>query len=421
MRIPAIDELMNHIPDSRTKGSMDEVLSCFYSNNLRSAVVMLYATVVSDIYYKISDLVSIYNDAGANVIKQYVDNEWAIHQTSPTWESEMPKMCHDKNKILKNDGYAHFCHLQSERNLCAHPVITGNNLYRPNFATVQGLITDMLVDVLCKPSFLSKDLVDTFTNDIESASTIFPDDTKLQEYIKLKYLDKIDNEREEYDLFKKLWKFVFKNKDSRSKSNRDANKSILSLLYERYQAYINAEISKEAAYYGASVSIDDSSCLIAFIKFSNEHIGLYDVMPDDFKMRFEQKVRASQSLSALAISLSDDPISHARSVSSEVGSEIAGYLYEYLSSNCGISEAIDFSIEMYGSSVHFDDADDYFDNLIEPKLYKMSEKQLERLIEYSNSNGQIYCRRRASHARYAIKACMEKRNPNFDYSNYTNF
>lgn len=421
MRIPAIDDLMNHIPDSRTKGSMDEVLSSFYSNNLRSAVVMLYATVVSDIYYKISDLVSIYNDAGANVIKQYVDNEWTIHQTSPAWESEMPKMCHEKNKILKNDGYAHFCHLQSERNLCAHPVISGNDLYRPKFATVQGLITDMLTDVLCKPSFLSKDLVDTFTNDIESASTIFPDETKLQEYIKSKYLDKIDNEREEYDLFKKLWKFVFKNKDNRSNSNRDANKSILSLLYERYQGYFNAEISKESAYYGASVSVDENSCLIAFIKFSNDYIGLYDVMPDDFKMRFEQKVGASHSLSALAVCLSDDPLTHAKNISSEVGSEIAAYLFDYLSINCGISEAIDFSIEMYGSSIHYDDADDYFDNLIEPRLYKMSEKQLERLIDYSNNNSQIYSRRRASHARYAIKACMNLKNPNFDYSNYTNF
>ena len=60
MRIPSIDELINHIPDARSKESMKEVLSCFYSDNLRSAVVMLYATVVSDLYYKISDLVAIY-------------------------------------------------------------------------------------------------------------------------------------------------------------------------------------------------------------------------------------------------------------------------------------------------------------------------------------------------------------------------
>lgn len=173
MRIPSIDELMNHIHDARSKECMKEVLSCFYSDNLRSAVVMLYATVVSDLYYKISDLVAIYNDAGAELIKNYVDDEWHDHPKLPTWETEMPKMCWERKKILTNDSYAHFCHLQDERNLCAHPVITRNDLYRPSFATVQGLITDMLTGILCKPSFLSKGFIDTFTDDIESASKTF--------------------------------------------------------------------------------------------------------------------------------------------------------------------------------------------------------------------------------------------------------
>lgn len=86
MRIYAIDKLMNHIPDSRSKESMKEVLSCFYSENLRSAVVMLYSTVVSDLYYKVYDLVAIYNDAGATLIKNYVDGEWLAHPKSPTWK-----------------------------------------------------------------------------------------------------------------------------------------------------------------------------------------------------------------------------------------------------------------------------------------------------------------------------------------------
>ena len=84
---------------------MKEVLSCFYSDNLRSAVVMLYATVVSDLYYKILDLVAIYNDAGAKQIKQYVDNEWQRNPKLPTWETEMPKMCWKKKKILAWHSY----------------------------------------------------------------------------------------------------------------------------------------------------------------------------------------------------------------------------------------------------------------------------------------------------------------------------
>lgn len=203
MKIPAIEELKLHISDARTRESMEEVLSSFYSNNMRSAVVMLYATVISDLYYKLLDLVEIYNDGGAQNILDYVHLEWRNHKISPTWESEMPKKCHLHSKILMNDSYAHFQHLQTERNLCAHPAMDGSfNLYRPNAATVQGLILDMMTGVLCKPSFMSKELFNTFTDDIIKANDLFVQKDQLLNYIKAKYLDKINNEREEYDIFK---------------------------------------------------------------------------------------------------------------------------------------------------------------------------------------------------------------------------
>ena len=56
MKLPAIEELRANVQDTRTCEAIDEVLSCFYSNNLRSAIVMLYATVISDIFYKCNDL-----------------------------------------------------------------------------------------------------------------------------------------------------------------------------------------------------------------------------------------------------------------------------------------------------------------------------------------------------------------------------
>ena len=312
MRIPSIDELMNHIHDARSKECMKEVLSCFYSDNLRSAVVMLYATVVSDLYYKISDLVAIYNDAGAELIKNYVDDEWHDHPKLPTWETEMPKMCWERKKILTNDSYAHFCHLQDERNLCAHPVITRHDLYRPSFATVQGFIVDMLTGILCKPSFLSKRLIDTFTDDIESASKNFPNEEGLKRYINAKYLEKIDNEGEGYGLFKSLWKFTFKKTDDHSKENRKANLSILTLLLERHQRFVESMIKKDAEYYCASVNIDDSYCIKSFIRFVNVYPSVYSSMTDDFKMKIEQKINAKSNLQAMAFFLSSDPLVHAK-------------------------------------------------------------------------------------------------------------
>lgn len=421
MRIPAIDEFMNHIPDARTEESMKEVLSCFYSGNLRSAVVMLYATVVSDIYYKLSELVAVYSDAGATQIKEYVEKEWHDHPKSPAWETEMPRKCREKNKILGNDSYAHFSHLQDERNLCAHPVITEGELYRPSFATVQGFITDMLKGILCKPSFLSKNLVDVFTSDIEEASQLFLEDSKLRKYINAKYLEKIDNEREEYDLFKKLWKFTFKNTDSRSTKNRKANLSILGLLLERHQQFMEMEIKKDEAYYSTAVNMNDSSCIKAFVCFMNDYKSVYSSMSEDFRMQLEQKINARTNLSAIAFFLSANPLVHAKTVSSGISVRNALYMYVYLKKNVGESDAIDFSIRLYGDSGCYDDADDYFDNLVEPILDYMSEAQLVKLIEYSDSNSQIYGRRNFGKSKSHIKACMDDKNPQYDYSRYIHF
>lgn len=421
MRIPAIEELMNHIPDARSKEGMKEVLSCFYSNNLRSAVVMLYATVVSDLYYKICDLVTTYNDAGAIQIKQYVDNEWHDHPKSPAWETEMPWQCWDKNKVLKNDSYAHFCHLQDERNLCAHPVITANDLYRPSAATVQGLIVDMLNGIICKPSFLSKDLVDRFTDDIENASQSFPDKKSLQDYITSKYLEKIDNEREEYDLFRKLWKFVYKKTDDRSKANRLANHSILCLLYERNQHYFDQQIKQDGAYYGASIALDDRACTKAFILFANNHLSVLDAMPDDFKIKFKQKIDLVSDLKAVAFCLSDSPLQHAKSVDKNIGSSAAKYIFAYLSNNVSRADAIDFAIDLYAHSNSYNLADDYYDNLIDSILSQMSVAQLESLIQCSERNSQIYDRRYFPRAKSRIKDAILINEPQFDFSPYAKF
>ena len=412
---------MNHIHDSRSKESMKEVLSCFYSDNLRSAVVMLYATVVSDLYYKITDLVAIYNDTGAEEIKKYVDDEWHDHPKLPTWETEMPKRCREKNKILTNESYAHFCHLQDERNLCAHPVITRNDLYRPSFATVQGLIMDMLTGILCKPSFLSKRLIDTFTDDIESASKIFPNEKGLKRYINAKYLEKIDNEREEYGLFKSLWKFTFKKTDDRSKANRKANLSILTLLLERHQQFVESEIKNDAEYYCASVNIDDRKCINSFIRFVNVYPSVYSSMTDDFKMKIEQKINDKPNLKAMAFFLSNNPLVHVKSLNGGVGIDVGIYIYDFIKNNVGNADAKDFAIRLYGEAGSFDAADEYFDNLIVPILGNLSAEQLEKLIEYSNNNSQINNRRKYSNSKRLIKKYMDKKNPQFDYNLYVNF
>ena len=243
----------------------------------------------------------------------------------------------------------------------------------------------------------------------------------MKRYINAKYLEKIDNEREEYGLFKSLWKFTFKNIDDHSEENREANLSILTLLLERHQQFVESEIKNDAEYYCASVNIDDRKCINSFIRFLNVYPSVYSSMTDDFKMKIEQKINDKPNLKAMAFFLSSNPLLHAKKVDSNIGANIGLYMYDYLKQNVGDTDARDFVIEVYGNAKSYDAADDYFDSLIESILGDMSEGQLVKLIEYSNNNGQIYGRRKFPSSRGLIKNYMSKKNPQFDYSLYENF
>lgn len=422
MKIPAIEELKLHISDRRTCTCIDEVLSCFYSKNIRSAVVMLYVATISDMYYKLCDLVEIYNDETAINIKNEVEKEWKNNPTSPKWESDTIKKCYTRGRILNNEGYAHLVQLQNERNLCAHPVINDSKeLYTPNEATVQGLIINMLVDILCKPSFLAKSFFDTFTEDIELSAKNFPTKEGLVNFIKIKYIDKIDNEQEEYAIFKKLWKLVFNAVDSRCEKNRQNNFAILSLLYQHHTDCFNKKIEEEKNYYGSGVKLENQSCLIKFIEFLNNEPKVYQLMSQEFQLSFANKVNQNIRYKAMSFCLSDSISNHLTKIDHTIDHQTANYIYEYIKQFEGEASAIDFIIDLYKDSISYDHADILFDNLVQPILSTMTEKQLTHLVEVSNNNSQIYERRKFPNARYEIKSCIKRKNPSFDYSTYSNF
>lgn len=103
------------------------------------------------------------------------------------------------------------------------------------------------------------------------------------------------------------------------------------------------------------------------------------------------------------------------------GVDVGSYMYDCIRNNVGDADAKDFAIRLYGEAGSFDAADEYFDNLIVPILGDLSAEQLEKQIEYSNNNSQIYSRKKFSNSKRLIKKCMDKKNPQFDYSQYVNF
>lgn len=430
----SIEELHQKIADHRTRTAMDEVLSCFYSKNLRSAVVMLYSTVVSDLYYKLQDLKEMYGDGGATLILEEIENKKTADPKSSVWEIIMPEMCMKQNKIIRTEDYIHYEALQKERNLCAHPVIDRTeDLYRPNPSYVQGLIINMMEGLLCKPSFVSKDLFEVFINDIARVSQELMSDDIVIKYVETKYLDKIDNPQEEYLLFKPLWKLVFYVDDDKCKENRKINYKVLLLLMERNKSLFLQELRSHPATFFKDASMPSptrfESVLYSrwgvLVQFLNDYCTLQGYIPADFKMEMGRKINENVELSCLVLYDKPDILQYiiecVETKQYMMSYASISYLNNIVQNKYSQKTYLDFVITLYGHSPQFVNANWNYVSIVKNVIRDFTIEQLAQLISYMDANSQIYNSNEFPNAVQKVKERMESLNPTFDYTPYANF
>lgn len=427
--ILSIEELRQKIVHPKTRIAMDEVLSCFYSNNLRSAVVMLYSTVISDLYYKLLDLKNLYEDKGAIAIINEIEKEKKTNPKSSTWESIMPQRCLEKNKIIRTKDFLHYESLQKERNLCAHPVIDDqDDLYRPNAAYVQGLIINMLQGLLCKPSFISKDLFKIFIIDIEYASNSLVDEDKVVTYIEAKYLNKIDNPQEEYLLFKPLWKIVFLLENEKCNKNRIVNYKVLLKMMARHQDFFSTQIHIDSASFFTETPQTYSQAIDILysrwgllIQFLNKYPQIKDAIPADFNISLEKKIKDDTTLSYISLYDKEDKLGYILTcIENKQVISTSGILYlnDVIKNNYSQEIYRDFVIKLYGYSYNFDRANWSFNFIIKPLIDGLTSDNLRTLLEYMNENSQIYDSYAFQDACRMIKERLNTIDSKFDFTPY---
>lgn len=421
MNNPIVEKLKNKIQDYRTSEYFKEVLSCYYSNNLRSSVVMLYATVTCDIIYKLEQLSSEYGDTGAKQILDEVEAQWEANPTSPDWESSLPKKCLTAHKILDAASLSNFESLQKLRHLCAHPAMKGNReLYQPTNEIVLGHIMNMLEEILTRPALMTKDFINVFIEDIASVKDQMANTDKLKTYVKVRYFDKYADESLYYNLFKALWKFVFYLDNADCDENREVNFNALCILAENYETQFIPRFEKDRDTFAKNIKIDDDKYLRLYIKFVNTFPSFYLNLAEDSRIKIESIIDGSEDLKALGVFLSDKPLLHIRNSHPHSRDTIL-YLSNYLRLYISNAESLDFNIERYGESRSFDQADWRFDSLISSHLKEFTFEQMKRILDCSNKNDQIYGRGRAGTTFRTIKSMILQFDEHFDFSKYYNF
>lgn len=421
MNNPIVEKLNSQIQEYRSAEHFREVLSCYYSGNLRSSVVMLYATVICDMIYKLEKLSSEFNDTRAQQILDEVETQWEQNPMSPDWETSLPKKCWEAHKIMDAASHSNFEALQKLRHLCAHPAMKGNReLYQPSREIVLGHIVNMLREILTRPALNSKDFIDVFLNDLSIVKDQLVTTDNLKRYLKARYFDKYDDIALFYSLFKSLWKLVFYLSNEQCNENREVNYDTLMIMSDEYSQQFIDRFDKDNVFFANHIATDNDDFLRLFIKYVNTHIDFFAHLPEDGKIRITTNINSSEDLKALAIFLSTNPLDHIRKSNPHNGYTIL-YLSDYLRANVSHAEALDFNIEQYGNSGSYDQADWRYDNLISPYLKDFTLEQWMRIMQYTNDNSQIYGRRKADLTYRAMKNVILSKNETFDFTFYKNF
>ncbi len=416
----SIEQLYDKIRDARTKEYFDEVLSCFYSKNYRSAVVMLYSVVICDLVFKLHRLVDIYNDDVATNILSEIEKQQTANPKSPDWENTLREELLKRRRILTSSSSVHLDNLQKDRHICAHPVLTNDiELHRPNKISVHAHIINALSEILTIPAFLEKELTEQIVNDLSEQRKIIRSVEQIKNYISSKYLDRINSPEIESKLFINLWKFVFKLDAEEPKKNRDINFVFLVLLYERNERNINEVIKANSEKLSNQVSVKDIKILDYFVKFLNKYPYVYELLQSPFKISLNAIIDKYPLLKHTCFFLHKDIKEYYVQLLEEIEpDDDVKYMINYFTKRLGLEEALRIPIVLFANSDSFAEAEENYLTFIKPHLNEFTLKNYVQILDAIAHNGQIRCSYKVQNKFQTIKSHIKSLKSDFDFGKY---
>lgn len=397
----SIEQHAAQIFDTRSKEYFSEVLSCYAAGNHRSAVVMLWSVAVCDLLFKLQNLVDLYGDEKSKAILAEIGAMQEGNERSPIWETKLVELVAEQTQLLDIAERENLLHLQRQRHLAAHPVVTANfQLHRPNRDTARALIRNTLDGLLTKAPILSKQIVNELVEDLEQVSGILVDDKKLKAYLESKYFSRFNPEVEKA-VFKALWKFAFRLADERCEKNRTINYSALRLLFSKNPAQFRALVESEKDYF--STIATTGAPVVCLIHFLSRESALYGLLADHAKTAVLYIAEKDTSARCLAWFTSKNLQEHAANlgdwISSDDYPQIDHAIWDAIGEISDSAEwgkhVIRLSNKYYVASASYNAADRRFNEVIRPKLARYELDDCIDLIEGIQSNSQTSTRGRA--------------------------
>ncbi|AEE20860.1 hypothetical protein [Dokdonia sp. 4H-3-7-5] len=422
----AIENLKEQIFHSKTKEYFEEVIQTFYTDCYRSSVVMLYSVVICDLVFKLEDLRDVYADVVAKKILLEIEKIQIENPKSSDWENKLVDLIGQRTSMLEFSDIENINQLQKHRHLSAHPVLKQTSiLFKPSKDNVKSHIRNMLEGVLIKPPILSKKIFNELIVDIAENQYRFSDNKELERFLKAKYFKNLRQESLN-DIFKKLWKFVFKTDNDDCKNNREINFRTLEIIISINIIEIIRAIKNEESHYDNILRGEPTEYLIKLLfKFPK----IYKSLSDLNQAFVEFEIKNSFDFILLSWFTYDSFSEYILDVTNqykEASSFIINHNYlkmvEDLAKDYNLKkEFLDLCIVIFSKSKSFDNSDNNFWYGIETYLDDFTNEQLVSIVEAINNNYQIHKRNATSRDSRIIKEILDRKHPTFDYSKYHNF
>ena len=419
----SIDESIENIKNSYTKDLFKEVYSSYSMGNYRSATVMLWSVVITDLVNKLKELDSVYADPKASQILQSIQQEQTDDPKSSKWELEIIAKFQTQLNFFETFEVSHLEHLQKMRHVSAHPVITSTDiLYSPNKETVYSLMRNALESVLIKESLFSSQIIPIILKDLSTIKGTLVTFEDRQRYFVNKFLNKLPNILIK-KLIKTLWKLAFKLENSETQANREIVLDVLKIILNKKKNVFLDFLNGEKVFI-SDLNLDDNlnKALLDFL-VSNRFILSY--FKEETSQTIYAIINSENSSKKYQIIKYENIIDYINYLKSAGNENFIITNLEIIKKEClendGMTEFYDFCIFGYCQSRSFSEGDRTFDKLIRPNLDNFNIFLLRKLIERANSNDQCWARYGKSSDHLLVKTAITNLDPNFDFSPYANF
>lgn len=396
----SIELAAEQIVDARTKAYFTEVLSSYINGHYRSAAVMLWSIVISDLVYKLQELRDLYQDPVAISILDSVQARQTVNPTNPEWEPYLLDEVNSRTQFFEAGEYQHIVGIHKLRHLSAHPVLSSAHLlFEPNKETARAAIRNALECVLLKPPVFSRKVVVNLIEDLAARKALLPDTTSLRMYLEAKYLRNL-HPTVKLELVRTLWKFCFRLSNPDVDVNREINQRALTVIHDREALEFRNLIRQNADQFSEVAA--GGAPLIALVQFLAKCDGIYPTLTNAAKIPIAAFARTDVNLLVDASYINDSlrvHIAELAALSVDRIVTVSDDSWQALLAKADQAnirqEALNIAIKIYCSSGGFNTADSAFARFIRPHAGEFDASRMVELLQGIEGNNQTHWRGRA--------------------------